>query len=453
MKNKSVLTDMTKGPIAPQILNFTLPLIIGNFCVLAYNAADAIIVGYYAGEDALAALGAATPIMNMMLFLMIGICLGMSILTGIYFGSGEIEKLKREISTALIGGSVFTIILVLLGYFLSENILLLMGTPQEILHESTYFLQVIFIGLIFSFIYNIYAALLRSMGSSLPSLYFLIISAIINVVLDLIFVKYLHLGLKGAAWGTVIAEFCAALFCVIYSYIKVPLLRLGLKDLIFDWSLFKLTVHYSSVSAMQQLTLQIGKFLVQGAINPLGIPAIAAFNAVNRVDDFIFVVQQNIAHGTTGFMAQNKGARQIKRMRNGFKSGLIMVLIYTFFASITVFSFAPQIIHAFVGNEADSVKELGIDYLKIMAIIYVLPAITNIFQGYFRGIGKLNITLNATFVQIIFRVIAAYILATNYSVTGMAWACLVGWVFMLLYELPLFIKFWKNPRKSIIQSV
>ena len=200
------VVDMTRGAIAPQIIRFTMPLIIGNFFVLTYNAVDSIIVGRFVGANALAALGAASPVMNIMLFLIIGICLGMSVLMGNYFGSNDIDKLKRVISTSILAGGVFTVLIVVLGFFFTHSILALMNTPAVIIDDATTYLQIIFIGLIFTFIYNIYAATLRSMGNSKVSLYFLIASAFLNVVLDILFVVVWKQGVAGAALATVIAE-------------------------------------------------------------------------------------------------------------------------------------------------------------------------------------------------------------------------------------------------------
>ncbi|MGQ7944885.1 MATE family efflux transporter [Flavobacterium sp. WC2509] len=443
MKNKKVV-DMTSGPIAPQIVHFTMPLIIGNFFVLTYNATDSIIVGHYIGANALAALGAASPVMNIMLFLIIGICLGMSILMGNFFGEGDIAKLKRVISTSLITGGIFTLVLVVLGFLFSRNILELMNTPAEILDDATSYLQIIFVGLIFTFIYNIYASTLRSMGNSRVSLYFLIASALLNVIMDFLFVVEWKLGVAGAAYATVIAEAFAALFCIIYVRIQIPFLSFKRHEFVFDKVLLRTIVSYSSVAAMQQIALHIGKFLIQGAVNPLGVVTIAAFNAVTRIDDFVMIIQQNIGHGTTGFLAQNKGKGIFDRIRKGFFVGVKMEAIYTIIVSVIVFLFAAELLSLFTGKGEIAVVEAGIRYLRIMSLLYLLPALTNIIQAYFRGIGKMKITLNATIVQIIGRVISAYFIAPYFGIEGFALACLVGWICMLWYEFPKFWRSWKN---------
>ena len=438
------IVDMTSGPIKSHIIHFTLPLIIGNFCMLTYNAADSVIVGRFIGTNALAAVGAASPIMNIVLFLIVGICLGMSVLMGNFFGAGDIAKLKREISTALIAGGVFTLVIVVLGLIFSHAILYLLHTPAEIIDDATLFLRIIFVGMFFTFIYSIYASTLRSMGNSNASLYFLIASAVLNVMMDLLLVVVLKLGIAGAACGTVIAEALSALFCIIYVRKRIPFLKYTRREFVFDWSLLRETVNYSSAAAMQQVCLQIGKLLVQGAVNPLGVFSIAAFNAANRIDDFVTIAQQNIAHGTTGFLAQNKGGGKADRIRKGFYTGVKMEMIYSLVMMVTIYIFCRQFVRAFVGNEGVKVVDSGVQYLKIMSFLYFLPALTNIIQGYFRGLGMLKITLNSTFIQIVGRVMAAYLMAPYLGLKGIAWACLVGWICMLAYELPPFIKTWKK---------
>lgn len=443
MNNKNVV-DMTRGAITPQIIHFTLPLIIGNFFVLTYNAADSVIVGRFIGANAMAALGAASPVMNIMLFLIIGICLGMSVLMGNFFGKGDLVNLKKVISTSLITGGLFTLVIVILGYFFSHLILSLMSTPSAIMDDATSYLQIIFVGLIFTFIYNIYASTLRSMGNSKVSLYFLGASAVLNVILDLLFVAVWKQGIIGAAVATVIAEAFAALFCVFYVRIKIPFLQFKRSEFIFDKDILRVILGYSSVAAMQQITLHLGKILVQGAVNPLGVFAIAAFNAVTRIDDFVMIVQQNISHGITGFLAQNKGKGNFSRIRKGFWVGVKVEVIYSLIMTVLIFVFAEEIMALFMGNGESQVVEAGVEYLKLMAFLYLLPGLTNIIQGYFRGLGEMKITLNATFVQIVVRVIAAYSIAAYFGVKGFALACLIGWIFMLGYQLPVFSKSWKK---------
>lgn len=432
-------SNMTEGNITKQMIGFALPMILGNVFQLTYNAVDSIIVGRYAGEEALAAVGTSNPIMNIVIFFIIGICLGASVLMSEFYGARDIYKLKREISTTIIAGSLFTVLITILGLIFAPLILRLIQTPEEVLTMATNYLRIIFLGLIFTFFYNVYAAALRSIGDSKTPIYFLIISAIINAVLDIIFVAGIHMGVVGAALATIIAESVSCILCMIYIYKKVPFLHLGLKEMIYDKTLIGKTIHYSWATAMQQTVLQIGKVFVQGAVNPLGIDGIAAFNAVNRVDDFAFIPQQSIAQAMTVCIAQNRGAKKTSRIKEAFKKSLIMELIYWAFLGFMVIFSARSVMGLFVSDSTSSVIELGSGYLKYMAFFYLFPAFTNWIQGYFRGMGNMKVTFYSTSIQMIFRVLFVYLLTPMAGFKGIAYACACGWIAMLLYEVPVYL--------------
>ena len=433
-------TDMTNGNISNHLIKFAVPLVLGNLFQLTYNAADSIIVGRYVGTSALAAVGTANPIMNIVMFLIVGICMGASVLMSEYFGANDIKNFKREVSTTMIAGLIFTVIIIILCVMLIEPILRLIQTPQEIISDATIYLKIIFLGLIFTFLYNVYASTLRSIGDSKSPLIFLIISAILNVVMDIIFVVYFNMGVAGAAIATVIAEMFSSIFCIIYVYKKVPLLRFSKNEIVLDKKLLKRTINYSSVTAMQQTCLYVGKVLVQSAVNPLGVDAIATFNAVNRVDDFAFTPQQSISNAMTTFLAQNRGAKKHERIKQGLWAGLKIETLYWCIIVGLVYFGANKLMNLFVPNEGSKVIELGVIYLHLMAFFYILPAWTNGIQGYFRGMGQLKVKLISTFSQMVGRVTFAYLLAPRLGIVGIALSCFAGWVIMLAYEVPVLIK-------------
>lgn len=428
--------NMTSGNITKHLISFALPMILGNLFQLTYNAVDSIVVGRFAGEEALASVGTANPIMNIVIFFIVGICMGTSVLMSEFYGSGNKDKFNREISTSLIAGMTFTVFMTGICILLSKPILVLLRTPTEILESSVNYLHVIFFGLLFTFIYNFYAAILRSIGDSKTPLIFLAISALTNGSLDLLFVGYFKMGVVSAAYATIVAEALSAILCVIYVWRKIPELRLKKQDIIFDKALFKITVNFSWASAMQQTCLYVGKVLVQGAVNPLGVESIAAFNAVNRVDDFAFTPQQSIGAAMTTFIAQNRGANKPERIKKGLKIGMILENIYWIIIGSIVLIFAKPIMSLFLSADDSKSIGLGVLYLTYMAFFYIFPAITNGLQGFFRGMGQMNITLKSTFTQIVFRVIFAYILTPVLGFSGIAFACLAGWIAMLAYELP-----------------
>lgn len=210
------MRDMTTGNIPKQIMNFAIPSILGNLFQLTYNAVDSIIVGKYVGENALAALGTANPIMNIIIFFIAGICLGTSVLMSEFYGKKDMESFKQEISTSLIIGMGFTVIISILCILFAKPLLLLLNTPKEILNDSAHYLRIIFSGLVFTFIYNLYAACLKSVGDAKTPLIFLIISSVLNGCLDMVFVGVFHFGITGAAVSTVIAEAVSGILCIIH---------------------------------------------------------------------------------------------------------------------------------------------------------------------------------------------------------------------------------------------
>ncbi|WP_099468190.1 MATE family efflux transporter [Konateibacter massiliensis] len=438
--------NMTEGNIPKHIVGFAIPMILGNIFQLTYNAVDSIIVGRYAGEEALAALGTSNPILNIMIFFIIGICLGASILMSEFFGAGDMDKLKREISTSMIAGSIFTVVMIIIGVLAAPFILRLIQTPEEVLPMAVSYLRISFIGLIFIFFYNIYASALRSIGDSKTPIYFLIISSIVNAGLDMVFVAKFEMGVVGAGLATAIAEALSCILCYVYIYKKVPIVQIKRKEFVFDKTLIGRTLNYSWATAMQQTVLQIGKVLVQGGVNPLGVDSIAAFNAVNRVDDFAFIPQQSIAQSMTVFIAQNRGAKKENRIQEAFRKTLFIELAYWVILLIVTIIAARSIMRLFVSDGASNIVGLGGGYLTIMGVLYIMPAFTNWIQGYFRGMGKMEVTFYSTTIQMVFRVIFVYLLIPVVGFNGIAYACGLGWVAMLLYEVPVYLRFQKRKK-------
>ena len=316
-RDEEMTTDMTEGKIIPQLTAFTIPLVLGNLFQLTYNAADSVIVGKFVGDEALAAVGTAGPVMNMIILFISGMCMGAGILMSTQYGAKKYDQLERQISTTMLGGLVFSAVVALLLIVLAYPLLGLLQVPDDIVHSAAVYLRIIFVGLIFTFIYNFFSNTLRALGDSRVPLYFLIISAFLNIVLDLLFVVVIRWGVAGSAVATMLSEALCCLFCLIYIKKKVPLLCLGKKWRVFDASILWRTFTYGITSALQQMCIQLGKICVQTIVNVQGVAFIAAYTAINRVDDFALTPQGNISHAATTFMAQNRGAGKISRMKSG----------------------------------------------------------------------------------------------------------------------------------------
>ena len=441
----SVMTkDMTTGKIMPLLVKFTIPLVLGNLFQLTYNAVDSIIVGHFVGKEALAAVGICNPISTLMILFLNGLCMGASILMGMQYGAREYDTLHRQISTTMLSGVIFSVFLTLICVIFAVPILHLMQVDPSIMVMTTQYLRIIFVGLVFTFLYNFFSSTLRALGDSNSPLYFLIISAILNIFGDLFFVVVLHAGSNGCAVSTVISEVLCCLFCIIYIQKKVPILRLGKKWMVFDSSLLKKTIAYGWASAMQQATVQLGKLGIQAIVNTMGVSVAAAFAVVNRIDDFAYTPEQNIAHAMTALMAQNKGAGKKDRMREGFRCGLVLETIYGIAVFIVCFVFARHLMMLFVKDE--EVISHGVTYLHLISVMYILPAFTNGIQGFFRGIGDLKITLISSFINMGVRVLAAapLVLIMHLGIEALPFSYLAGWIGMLVAELPLLIKTYRK---------
>ena len=436
--------DLTTGKIMPILVNFTVPLVLGNLFQLTYNAVDSIIVGHFVGKEALAAVGICNPISTLMILFLDGLCMGASILMGIQYGAKDYKTLHRQISTTMLSGVVFSFFLTLFCVVFAVPILHLLQVDASIMEMTRQYLRIIFLGLMFTFLYNFFSSTLRALGDSASPLYFLIISAVLNIFGDLFFVIVLKAGSNGCAISTVLSEALCCLFCIIYIQKKVPILRLGKKWLVFDSRLLKKTIAYGWASAMQQATVQMGKIAIQALVNTMGVSVAAAFAVVNRIDDFAITPEQNIAHAMTALMAQNKGAGKNDRMREGFRCGMILEIVYGAAVMVICQVFAGELMALFVKDE--EVIGHGVIYLHLIAVMYILPAVTNAIQGFFRGIGDLKVTLMSSFTNMAVRVIAAapMILLWNFGIEALPYSYLAGWVAMLLVETPLMIRIYRK---------
>lgn len=434
--------DMTKGAILPMLIKFTIPLVLGNLLQLTYNAIDGIVVGQYVGKEALAAVGTSNPLVTLMILFLQGICLGAGILIGTLYGAKDFETLKRQISTAMMAGIGFSLVLTVAALAFAPMLLTVLQVDAAIRTEAAAYLRMIMCGLVFNFVYNFFASTLRAMGDSKSPLYFLGISAVVNIIGDCLFVIAFSMGTMGCAVSTVLSEALSCLLCWIYIRKNIPFMNLGKQWFRFDRALLKQTIQYGFVSAMQQATVQLGKLSIQGTVNTMGVTSTAAFAAINRIDDYAYIPEQNIGHAMTSAMAQNRGAGETKRVKDAFRIGMYVELVYGAAAGILLLFLANPIMRLFTQDEATVF--LGEQYLHLIAFMYIVPAVTNGVQGYFRGMGDLTVTLWSSLINMGVRVVVCLLLVFvgKMGMIALPWAYLAGWAAMMLYEMPfLFHKF------------
>ncbi len=437
---------MTTGSIPRHLLAYAIPAVLGDLFQVTYNTVDSIIVGKYAGANALAAVGVASPLMSIAMFFIIGMGIGASVLMSEFYGAEDMRALRREFFTtvllslglsAMIAGGLFV---------LAGPLLRLVNTPAEILADTTAYLRIVALGMLVSGLYNILAAASRSIGDTRTPLTCLIIGSLVNVGLDIWFVAGLGWGVAGAAWATVISQACSALLCLLLLYRTEPLFFADRQDFGIDRALLRRTMGFSYASALQQAGVYVGRVLVQSMVNPLGVHAAAAFTAVNRIDDYALIPERDISSGETVLVAQNHGAGKFDRMREGMLVSMVFEVVYGVIVSIAVFALAEPLMKLFVPPAETEVIRLGTRYLRLMGFFYFMPGITNGLQGYMRAIGKLKLTMYVTYSQMLTRAVTTFLLIGRMGLDAVPLACVAGWILMMVWEIGLMVA-WKRQGK------
>lgn len=432
------MQDMTKGSPLKHLTKYAMPLLLGTWFQMGYNAVDSMIAGRFISKNALAAVGIASPVMNLVILAVSGICLGAGVLMSEYFGAKDFKNLREQFATTLLSGTILGLIVALLGIMFVNPLLNLLAVPKEIQGITAIYLRIIFLGVPFTFFYNALAVALKSVGDAKTPLKFLMFSSVLNGILDLIFIGALGFGIVCSGITTVIAEGVSAILAGGYLLKKIPELCPKKGEWRINRSHLSKTIRYGGVTALQQSVQPIGKLLIQGQVNVLSVDVIAAFHAVTRVDDFAFTPEQSIASAITTYIAQNRGANQKQRIKRGFAVGMGLEFCYWILIGGITILFKEPIMGLFVKEkDATAVIGIGVEYLTLMALFYLWPAITNGVQGFFRGMGKLKITLFGTFIQSGLRVLFTILLAPTLGIQGVAFACMAGWSVMLLVEVPL----------------
>ena len=428
---------MTKGRPLGHLVKYAVPLLLGNLMQLMYNAVDSIIAGRFIGEDALAAEGIAAPVMNMVILLVSGITIGAGILMSEAFGAKDMARLRKLNGTTLVLGIISGSVVAVVGFILSRSILCLMDTPPSILDSTTWYLSITFLGVPFVFIFNSLSSGLKSVGDSKTPLLFLAFSSILNASLDLVFLGLLGFGIICSAVTTVVAEIVSAILAFWWMKKKNREISPSLGDMKLEKRTVLAILKYGGPTALQQAVQPCGKLFIQSAVNSLGVSAIAAFNASSRIDSFALIPEQGIAAAVATFIAQNRGGEKKERVMPGFRAGLALEMCYALFIGAVVFFFRNIFVSLFVGGEAaEAVVREGSKYLYVMSFFYIFPSLTNLTQSFFRGCGKMYVTIAATFTQIFFRTVFTFLLSSSIGIQGVAFASGIGWAAMLIWEIP-----------------
>ena len=421
--------DLTQGGITSTLLRFTLPMMAGSLLQQCYNIADTLIVGQCIGSGALAAVGSAYTLMVFLISILLGLSIGSGTVFSLHYGAGDRSALRRSIFVSFVLIGAVTFLLNVVAFICLDPILHLLQVPQDIYGMMRSYLWIIFCGIAFTFIYNFYAALLRAIGDAVTPLWFLAVSVVLNIGLDLFFILQLDWGIKGAAIATVAAQGTSALGIMGYAYVKYPELRLHRNDLHFDRHCLKEITSFSALTCVQQSVMNLGILMVQGLVNSFGTVVMAAFAAAIKIDSFAYMPVQEFGNAFSTFIAQNFGARKEERIRKGVKSALITTVLFSLVISILVFLFAKPLMLIFVRPHETEILNIGISYLRIEGAFYCGIGILFLLYGYYRAIRMPGMSVVLTVVSLGTRVALSYWLAgiPAIGVIGIWWSIPIGW--------------------------
>lgn len=430
MQHKGTTRDLTRGSITGTMLRFAVPLIVGNLLQQCYNIADSLIVGRYLGANALAAVGSAYTLMVFINSIFIGLCMGSGAVISIQFGAKNQEGIKRSLfsSFVLIGGITLAINIAALVY--TDSIIQLLQTPSEIEDITRDYLLIIFAGISSTFLYNYYAFLLRAVGNSVTPLAFLAISTVLNIGLDLLFIPIFGWGVAGAAAATVISQFMAGIGICIYTLVKFPQFRIHRQEMRLHSRSLREITSYSTLTCVQQSIMNFGILLVQGLVNSFGTGVMAAFAAAVKIDSFAYMPVQDFGNAFSTFIAQNFGAGESRRVREGIRATFRVTTLFCLVISLLVFLFARPLMCLFINGEETAIIATGVEYLRVEGSFYVGIGYLFLLYGYYRAVQKPGMSVILTFISLGTRVLLAYTLATipAVGVQGIWWSIPIGWI-------------------------
>lgn len=422
--------DLTQGSVTKSMLLFACPMILGNLLQQFYNVADTLIVGRFLGSDALAAVGSSFALMTFLTSILLGLCMGSGIVFSMLFGARKEDSLKNCIFISFVITGLLAVFIELLVLALTDPLLALLQIPEAILADTRSYLQIIFCGILFTFLYNFFASLARSIGNSVIPLIFLAVSTALNILLDLLFILSFGMGVSGAAWATILAQAVSAVGMIAYCYRKIPFLKLKKQHLQFSKAAVSQILQYSLLTCLQQSIMNLGILMVQGLVNSFGVAVMAAFAAAVKIDSFAYMPVQDFGNAFSTFIAQNYGAAQKERIRRGIRTAVLTAVLFCIAISLIVCRYAGQLMTIFIRPEETEIISIGVQYLRIEGICYCGIGCLFLLYGLYRGLGKPGISVLLTVISLGSRVALAYLLAPRPSIglAGIWWAIPIGWV-------------------------
>jgi putative MATE family efflux protein len=422
------LKDLTTGKEGKRILNFALPMLFGNIFQQLYNVVDAIIVGKVLGDQALAAVGANFPFIFALISFVVGIAIGATVIIAQYFGAKQMQNVKRTIDTLYIFMFFASIVLTIVGIWASKYIFKIIDLPADVTPQAIEYFNIYALGFIFFFGFQGTSAILRGLGDSKTPVYFLVISTIMNILLDLLFIIVFEWGIKGIAAATVISQ-AGAFFTIIWYLNKFhTFMNFSPLKMRFDKKIFMKSIRIGLPTGFQQTAVALGFLALYKIVNVFGVPTIAAYSIAMRIDSFAVMPAMNFSAAISTFVGQNIGANKFERIGSGLKSALIMITAISITVTITALIFAGPLIALF--TDSIEVIEIGKQYIYIVTPFYIVFSIMFILNGVLRGAGDTFIPMIITILALwVIRLPASWWLSEDIGSNGIWWGIPIAWVF------------------------
>ena len=437
--------DLTEGNVRPVLWSFTIPMFISVVFQQLYNIADSAIAGRFAGEDALAAVGASYPITMIFMAIAIGCNVGCAVVISSYFGAGDIRRIKTAISTTLIASTVLAVALTIFGLLTSSYLMQMMNTPHNIFDAGDIYLKIYIGGMVFLFCYNVATGIFTALGDSKTPLYFLIGSSVGNVVLDYLFVAVFHFGVSGVGWATFLAQGIAGILAVITLLRRVAKLPTGHgKVMLYSKSMLRRIAKIAVPSILQQSFVSVGNIFIQSLVNSFGSAVIAGYSAAIKLNTFTITSFSTLGNALSSFSAQNIGAAKIDRVRKGFRAGTMLAWIIAVPFFVLFFFFGNEMLRIFMENPTGGAMKAGMAFLKIVSPFYFIISLKLLADGLLRGSSAMIGFMVSTFTDLILRVILAYVFAGIFGSTGIWMSWPVGWSISAIISLLFYRYTWKQ---------
>ena len=435
-------TNLLSGSIVKSLLVFAFPMLLSNIFQQLYNTADMVIVGHFLGESSLAAIGSCAVIFELLIGFAIGVGRGFGIVAARSYGAGDQDRLKRTVAGSILIGGALTLFLSLFASLLMMPILKLISTPENIIDAAYSYISVLTAFAVVSFTYNLCAGLLQSIGNSTMPLLFLIISSVLNILFDILFITYFNMGIHGAAVATVVAQGISATLCIIYIIKKCPILIPNKKHFNYDSALYRELVTQGFSMGFMLSIVTLGSVVLQRAINGLGYLVIAGHIAARKINSFCMMPLSTIAAAVTTFVSQNKGADQPDRIRKSVRYGNFISVIWSAFISIVLVFTSRILISAISGSKESVIIENGTLYLLVNSPFYIVLGMLLNLRYALQGIGKKKTPLISSIIEFSSKVIFAFLLVPLLGYIGVIICEPIIWCLMFLQ---LLFSFYTNP--------